>query len=295
MKKLLTTILSMLAVTCLFAQNNNSVLDQVNEKVNRSMFSLPRSLNAHEDAVFRVTLDVAARFEGQAQESDNTMRKWCSVVRIAPNWLIGSLTCRGTSKTATAFDNYGNSYNKNVAYRKITAVRLGGYMGRHQLGAAKVSQEDIFEDEASKTFLIYVNENNSDFRQELNEQGISVANLLIAAKPQEVLKGIGKAYVTHKGKASEVTVMEYKENKYYSVSRKGYSGDPLIFLSLNQMGAEFIAGLNVAEVEGTDVKQSRDYTAFNGATLNFLQRIIEPKDPRAWKTIIKYKADETTF
>ena len=254
-----------------------------------------RSLLAHDNTVFDVTLRVATRFKNQAQEGENLVDKPCSAVKIDRNWLIASLTCRGTTSTATAIDHNGNAYGKSVEYRNINYIEVEG---------VKVMPRDFFVDETSKVILIRA-QDNEELVDKLDEKSSIVANLLVANHPKDLLTAVTEAYIQREGAcwtsrcSAEVKVEQYcADTKCYKVEWKiidGDAGDPLFILSKKHDKAEFLAGLNVAEVDGSSPESGHFYKVFDETTLQFIKSTVEGRDPRAWKRIRTHTVDEQTF
>ena len=298
MKKILLALglLSLMAPLCV-AQQNQNLQQKLNQKLDVALSSIPRSYGAHENAVFEITLELRTRFETQVQENDNQTVKSCTAVKIDGNWLVASLTCRGTTPTATAYTRDGNSYPKNVKYRHIEGARLG---------RAKIPASDIFVNEQAKLILIRAQRSNHKLAKALDKKGTVVANLLIAKQPQKLLSSIQEAYINRDkacpmfGRCTpSVTIEKYcTENKCYRIEWKlieGKSGDPLFLTSKNQGPAEFLAGLNIAETDSREVYSSSDYKVFGQDAYNFFQQTIGSNDADAWQRITKYMVDETTF
>lgn len=294
MKKLIAFLFCLAAaVVAAQAQPAEALERKVAKKVNQADMQT-RSLNAHDKAVFDVTLRVRTRFEGQAQEEDTELNKPCSAVKIDSNWLIASLTCRGISGEAEATDHNGNSYLKDVKYRKIDYIKVEG---------VKVMPYNFFMDEKSKVILIRVND--SQLIAELGEKGNVVANLLVAKRPGAVVHAVKQAYINREnfclpGRCSaEIDVNFYcTGSRCYKVGWKfidGDSGDPLFFLSEKYGKAEFLAGLNVAETNGASPQSGRFYKVFDENTLRFIQAIVKQHDPNAWARIQNHVVNEQTF
>lgn len=256
--------------------------------------SAARSIDAHNKAAFGVQMKVRTHFKDPTQEDDTT-KKDCAAAKIDENWLIASLRCRGTEPTAPVIIRDGSVIRKPVAYRKIEWLKVEGI---------QVNANSYFVDETAKLILIRTN-TQSDLVEKLAKKGNVVANLLIAKNPAVVLKAIKDAYINRErfrlpGRCSDcVGVDEYcTKTKCYKLEWElidGDAGDPLFFLSNNHGKAEFLAGLNNAENSTSYHTPGRYYHIFDENTLAFIERIINKKDPDAYKRIKKHIVDETSF
>lgn len=251
-----------------------------------------RSLNAHDDAVFDVVLNVSSRFNNQVQNEDTVINKDCSAVRIDSNWLIASLYCRGVSSVAVGYDHNGEGYQKTVAYRNINYIKVEGI---------KVYSDNFYVNENAKVILIRINE------QELSKElsGNTIANLLIPGNPASLLKAVNKAYINREryclpGRCSdEVGIDQYCDgNKCFKVEWElidGDSGDPLFMLSKKHGKAEFLVGLNAAENSSGYETSGRNYHVLNDAVYAFMKEIIGKKDVGAWERIYSHVLNEKKF
>ncbi len=266
-----------------------AVNQQVSEATDAAVAGEP-----HDDAVFHIKMDVVSRFVGQMQDDNNVVTKKCAAVRIDKNWMIASLTCRGTTAVATAHDHYGNPYDKDVAFRHISSMKVEG---------VKVNaEEDVFVNEEAKAILIYLNPSNQKLTKELQDEKV-IAPIVIPTNPKALRQSIEQAFINREnyclpGRCSaEVSVDEYcVGNKCYKVEWKmidGDAGDPLFIRSAKKK--EYLVALNIAEIDGSDVQSGRFYKVFNSNTYNFMKNTIQGKDPSAWTRIAAGIKNEKNF
>ncbi len=273
--------------------NTNRTLSARLEAAAQAAQAAPKDL--HDTTVVDMILTVESKWANPINSYSAqpiVKEKPCSAVRIDKNWLMASLTCRGVGEYATAFDHNGKAYKKEIAYRHIrqASIRSKAY---HQRDI--ITKNNIEVDETAQIILLRLNLKDADLAQEVNNVGI--APLLIAQYPKKMKNAMQQAFINRErymnvGRCSDcVGIKNYcSKNQCYKTEWefiRGDAGDPL-FVSNKQR--EFLAGFNNAEIQGNDPQSSNFYKAFSPATKQALQRILEKKDPQAWKRVAQQMA-----
>lgn len=251
------------------------------------------SKDAHLKSVVRVEMKVASKFYNQVHEGENVYKKRCAAVRIHPNWLVASLTCRGTDKKVDSLLHDGTVISKEVEYRNITEVKIDGI---------KLDKGNTFIDEKSKLILFRVDNKNEKLINKLAKIGNIFPVLLVAEHPKAIVKAVEDAYINLENfclpgrDCDRVGIDSYcLENKCFKTEWElfdGDAGDPLFILTKKFGTAEFLAGLNIAEINGSDKGSGRYYKVFDEDSLAFLEKIIGTNDRSAWKRISGYIVSE---
>ncbi len=268
-----------------------TALQKANQQAVQTSTAKPASAGAHEKGVIKIQLNVEAQFEEEYART-NHLTKYCTAVRIAPNYLLASLACRGTSKTAMQQHYRGKSaapeYEEMpVAYRKINSI----FIGNHQVTSFK-------EDAASKLILIKVDEQN-----EFNWfADLPITNLFVAKDPH-VLEDLFDEVILNREKSmwfgrtcdtAEVSAV-CSDTSCFKVCWKWHAaktGDPIFGLNNQKPSQEFLLGFNDAEPNGEQRTEGRFFRFFSQKTINFLKKNV---DNATWKKIQKKTVSEDFF
>ncbi len=294
MKKYLLTALLAGTLLPVYAIENSDMYKLTEALLNQNkqaqQQTKPASANSHENGVVSVTLNVESQFD-EIYARTNHLQKQCAAVRIADNYLLASLACRGVSKTSLHQHYMGSSdkpeiTEKPVAYRKTNSVEVKGH---------KITE--IQEDETSKLLLIKL-----DAEQKKDIKDMPITNLLVAKDPKNLLNLFDEIFINR-----ERVIFAGRTCTKTNVSRvctdtecfevcgtaiKGDNGDPIFGLSEKKKYQEFLLGFNDAEPIGDNRKSGTQYHFLSKASLSFLQKNL---DTDAWKQVKKKTVDENFF
>ena len=247
------------------------------------------STNAHKNGIVAIELTIKAKFD-EPYAWENTLTKQCVAVKIAPNYLLASLTCKGTTDTATVYHYRGSTEpyeaEKNVPleYRNIVSIQI--------------EEETITtfkEDKKTKLLLIKLNDKLAEQLQAKPTVNLFVPDDL--ASVGEVFEQLivnRNSMLSGRTCATNTFSHVCNDQQCVRVCWKAIdadNGDPIFGLNPKKDNQEFLVGFNDAEPDGANRGQGRNYRVLSQASLQFLKSNV----PDVWQRLQKKIVDESFF